>query len=129
MIPGTLSTSSYPVSDTDVKKKPRLKQLFEEFNPKDRRTNIICTIDQGTNCHNCTVSILGRMIDAGMNVARINFDSRNLEDHQATLQNLREAVQMRPDRRCTVLVDVKGEEIEVEGACDFNGHLSLRKGQ
>ena len=36
---------------------------------------------------------------------------------------------MRPDRRCAVLVDVKGQEIEVESASDFEGHLSLRKGQ
>lgn len=97
-----------------------MKQIFEEFNPQDRRTNIICTIDQGTNCSNCNVETLGRMIDAGMDVARINFDSKNLEDHQLTLQNLREAINQKHNRRCSVLVDLKGREIELIKPCVFD---------
>ena len=52
-----------------------INQIFEEYNPRDRQTNIICTIDHGTNG---SIERLGKMIDAGMNVAKINFDSNSV---------------------------------------------------
>ena len=50
-----------------------MEQILSENIAQDRRTNIICTIDESKNG---SVEMLGQMIDAGMNVARINFDSR-----------------------------------------------------
>ena len=48
------------------------------------------------------------MLDAGMNVARLNFSHETLEYHIESLHNLRKALQQRPDLRCAVLMDTKG---------------------
>lgn len=60
-----------------------------------RRTQIIATIEKGTNCN---VETLSKMIAAGMNVARINFDSEKLDEHFAVMDNLREAMGLNPDK-------------------------------
>ena len=52
-----------------------------------RKTKIVCTL--GPACW--SVENLGKLIDAGMNVARLNFSHGDHETHSATLDRLREA--------------------------------------
>ena len=68
-----------------------------------RKTKIVCAI--GPSCD--SVEMLGKLIDAGMNVARLNFSHRTLEYHAQSLQNLREALRARPHKQCAVLMDTK----------------------
>jgi pyruvate kinase len=55
--------------------------------------------------------MLVKMLDAGMNVARLNFSHGDHETHGKTLDNLREALKQRPDKQCAFLLDTKGPEI------------------
>ena len=54
------------------------------------------------------------MIDAGMNVARLNFshgDGGDHESHGGSLERLREALSTRPGKEVAVMLDTKGPEI------------------
>jgi len=53
----------------------------------------------------------GQLLDAGMNVARLNFSHGDHELHLRSLSNLREAIRARPGCHCAVLLDTKGPEI------------------
>lgn len=55
--------------------------------------------------------MLVNMLDAGMNVARLNFSHGDHESHGKSLDNLRAALKQRPDATCAVLLDTKGPEI------------------
>lgn len=55
--------------------------------------------------------MLVKMLDAGMNVARLNFSHGDHESHGKSLDNLRAALKQRPDATCAVLLDTKGPEI------------------
>lgn len=54
---------------------------------------------------------LGRLLDEGMSVTRLNFSHGDHALHEHTLQNLRAAVRKRPGCHCAVLLDTKGPEI------------------
>ena len=51
------------------------------------------------------------MLDAGMNVARLNFSHGDHKTHGQSLDNLREALKLRKDKTCAVMLDTKGPEI------------------
>ena len=51
------------------------------------------------------------MLDAGMNVARFNFSHGNLEEKSWKLKNLKEAMSLRPENKCGLLMDLKGPEV------------------
>jgi len=58
-----------------------------------------------------TIEMLVKMLDAGMNVARLNFSHGDHKTHSGTLDNLRSALKQRPDITCAVMLDTKGPEI------------------
>lgn len=51
------------------------------------------------------------MIDAGMNIARLNFSHGDHESHGGCLDRLREALATRPGAVVAVMLDTKGPEI------------------
>ena len=55
--------------------------------------------------------MLVKMLDAGMNVARLNFSHGDHETHGKSVDNLRAALKQRPDHTCAVMLDTKGPEI------------------
>ncbi len=74
--------------------------------PKFRANKIICTIGPKTQ----TVEALEGLIDAGMNVARMNFSHGSYEFHGETVKNAREAAR-RMHSPLAVALDTKGPEI------------------
>jgi pyruvate kinase len=50
------------------------------------------------------------MLQAGMNIARLNFSHGNHESHGKTVSNLREAM-AQSGLNCAILLDTKGPEI------------------
>lgn len=87
-----------------------------------RKTKIVCTIGPASE----TVELLVSLIQAGMNVARLNFSHGNFEEHAARIQRIREAEKI-TGRNVAILLDTKGPEIrtqELEG-----GQADLHMGE
>lgn len=70
---------------------------------------------------------LVKMIDAGMNVARLDFQHGDHESHGASVDRLRDALKHRPDAVCAVMLDVKGSEIQLGSVA--GGSVALKKDQ
>jgi hypothetical protein len=74
--------------------------------PMARKTKIVCAI--GPACSSKAGMLA--LLDAGMNVARLNFSHGTHELHAASVANLRAALAERPHVHCAVLMDTKGPE-------------------
>ncbi|WP_409302131.1 pyruvate kinase [Peribacillus sp. SCS-155] len=71
-----------------------------------RKTKIVCTIGPASE----SPEKLVQLIDAGMNVSRLNFSHGSHEEHGARITNIREAVQ-KTGKQVAILLDTKGPEI------------------
>ncbi|KQL57496.1 MULTISPECIES: pyruvate kinase [Bacillaceae] len=87
-----------------------------------RKTKIVCTIGPASE----TVDQLVSLIDAGMNVARLNFSHGDFEEHGARIRNIREASE-KTGKTVAILLDTKGPEIRTQTVVD--GAIDLVKGQ
>merc|ERR1719502_1020371 len=85
---------------------------------------IICTM--GPSCW--SVENLVKLIDAGMNVARLNFSHGDHASHGETVGRIREADKLRPDKPIAILLDTKGPEIRT-GFFAAGGKINLTAGQ
>merc|ERR1719446_1367631 len=63
----------------------------------------------GPTCRD--VDNLVKLIDGGMNIARLNFSHENHEVHGMVVNNIREAAKKRPGKPVAILLDTKGPEI------------------
>ena len=54
------------------------------------------------------------MIDAGMDVARVNFSEGDQKTHGESLNNLESALEQRKQRRCPIMFETQGPEICLE---------------
>ncbi|WP_028585875.1 pyruvate kinase [Desulfogranum mediterraneum] len=88
----------------------------------NKMARIVCTI--GPACD--TPETLGKMILAGMDVARLNFSHGSYEQHEQSLCAVREAEQVW-DKPIAVLQDLSGPKIRT-GAME-NGAIRLKTGQ
>lgn len=71
-----------------------------------RKTKIVCTIGPASD----SVDMLVKLIEAGMNVARLNFSHGDHEEHRMRIQNIREAAEQ-TGKQVAILLDTKGPEI------------------
>ena len=72
------------------------------------RTKIVCTLGPASG----SVEIICRLIDAGMDVARLNFSHGTHEEHRTVLTNVREAAR-KTGEYLTVLQDLQGPKIRI----------------
>lgn len=79
-----------------------------------RKTKIVCTVGPAID----TPEMIGNIIDAGMNVARLNFSHGNQEEHARRIQMIREISDMK-HRYIGIMADTKGPEIRT-GMFDQN---------
>ncbi|WLV23774.1 pyruvate kinase [Aciduricibacillus chroicocephali] len=86
-----------------------------------RKTKIVCTIGPASE----SVETLEQLIDAGMNVARLNFSHGNFEEHAARIQNIRQAAANK-NTDIAILLDTKGPEIRTGNFA--GGKAELEKG-
>lgn len=71
-----------------------------------RKAKIVCTIGPASE----SVETLCKLIEAGMNVARLNFSHGSHEEHAARIANIREASK-KTGKLVAILLDTKGPEI------------------
>ncbi|MDQ0208100.1 pyruvate kinase [Alkalicoccobacillus murimartini] len=87
-----------------------------------RKTKIVCTIGPASE----TVDKLVKLIEAGMNVARLNFSHGDFEEHGARIENIREASKI-TGKTVAILLDTKGPEIRTQTL--EGGFAELKSGQ
>lgn len=87
-----------------------------------RRTKIICTLGPSSS----DPVTVGKMLDAGMNVARLNFSHGTHESHRKYIDMIKE---IRQQQGCplAIMLDTKGPEIRT-GAIK-EGTVKLKNGQ
>ncbi len=73
-----------------------------------RRAKIVCTIGPASN----TPEVIGDLIDAGLNVARLNFSHGTHEDHEKVFRIIRQEASAR-DVAVAILADLQGPKIRV----------------
>lgn len=71
-----------------------------------RKTKIVCTIGPASE----SLGNLKKLIQAGMNVARLNFSHGDYEEHGARIHNIRQASK-EMGKTVAILLDTKGPEI------------------
>lgn len=87
-----------------------------------RKTKIVCTIGPASEAP----ETLEKLIEAGMNVARLNFSHGSHEEHEARINLIREAAE-KVGKPVGILLDTKGPEIRTHNM--KNGELHLTVGQ
>ncbi|WP_210468604.1 pyruvate kinase [Sporosarcina sp. 6E9] len=87
-----------------------------------RKTKIVCTIGPASE----TPEILEELIDAGMNVARLNFSHGDHAEHKARIDRINEAARKK-GKVVGILLDTRGPEIRTHSMKD--GRVDLVTGQ
>eukprot|EP00288_Rhodomonas_lens_P007874 CAMPEP_0177722932 /NCGR_PEP_ID=MMETSP0484_2-20121128/17942_1 /TAXON_ID=354590 /ORGANISM="Rhodomonas lens, Strain RHODO" /LENGTH=588 /DNA_ID=CAMNT_0019235333 /DNA_START=112 /DNA_END=1878 /DNA_ORIENTATION=+ len=87
-------------------------------------SKFICTLGPKTQ----SVEMVTKLIEAGMNVARMNFSHGDHEYHAKTIANIRTSL-AKSKRMCAILLDTKGPEIRTGMLEDSTQDLQLEAGQ
>ena len=86
-----------------------------------RRAKIVCTLGPASN----SPEKIGELIDAGMDVVRLNFSHGSHEDHAKVLAHVRAESEKR-GRAVAVLLDIQGPKIRVGKFAE--GQIELQPG-
>ncbi|MCD8201626.1 MAG: pyruvate kinase [Clostridia bacterium] len=86
-----------------------------------KKTKIIATLGPATD----TVEIMCQLIDAGMNVARLNFSHGTHPEHAAKIAKIKEARE-KMNAPIPILLDTKGPEFRIKTF--KNGKIELKDG-
>src|SRR5262245_10716643 len=87
-----------------------------------RRAKIVCTLGPASS----TPQMVGSLIEAAMDVARLNFSHGDQESHLALVRTLRSEADKR-GRAVAILQDLQGPKIRVGRFGD--GRVELQAGQ
>ena len=83
-----------------------------------KKTKIICTIGPASE----SKEVLTKLVEAGMNIARLNFSHGDYEEHAERVKRIRE-VSKETGKPIGILLDTKGPEIRLgdfeNGGCEF----------
>ncbi len=87
-----------------------------------RKTKIVCTIGPASDDE----ATLANLIDAGMNVARLNFSHGNHQEHGARIEKIRK-LSKEKNKPIAILLDTKGPEIRT-GMLKDDKDIFLKEG-
>ncbi|RXE57180.1 pyruvate kinase [Methanoculleus taiwanensis] len=74
----------------------------------DHKTKIVCTIGPASD----SVPVLKEMVEAGMNVARLNLSHGTFDEHRKTIRNVRRAAD-EAGRLVSILIDLPGPKLRI----------------
>ena len=86
-----------------------------------KNTKIVCTIGPASE----SPEILEKLIESGMNVARLNFSHGDHEEHLGRIKNIRE-ISNKLNKHIGIMLDTKGPEIRTHTMKD--GAITIIKG-
>ncbi|MGK0552490.1 pyruvate kinase [Enterococcus faecalis] len=86
-----------------------------------KKTKIVCTIGPASE----SVDMLVNLINAGMNVCRLNFSHGDFEEHGNRIKNIHEAEKI-TGKKVAILLDTKGPEIRTHEM--ENGAITMEIG-
>ncbi|GEK88074.1 pyruvate kinase [Alkalibacterium putridalgicola] len=86
-----------------------------------KKTKIVCTIGPASE----SLDTLVKLIESGMNVARLNFSHGDHAEHLARIENIRKASE-KTGKMVGIMLDTKGPEIRTNNMKD--GAITLTKG-
>ncbi len=89
----------------------------------NRKTKIVATIGPASN----TRPVLEKLVEAGMNVARLNFSHGTYEDHVEVIRTIR-SISRTMSRPIGILLDLQGPKIRV-GKLDGGEPVRLKRNQ
>jgi len=72
------------------------------------KTKIVCTLGPASE----SPEVLERMIQAGMNVARLNFSHGDFDSHRTAIERVRAAAR-KLEKRVTIMADMPGPKIRI----------------
>jgi pyruvate kinase len=72
------------------------------------KTKIICTIGPASE----SIEVMKQMMDAGMNIARLNFSHGDFAGHKKVIENLRAAARS-AGRRIAIMADLPGPKMRI----------------
>ncbi len=87
-----------------------------------RRTKIVATLGPSTD----DPKMLDKIIEAGVDVVRVNFSHGTPEEHEERIERVRNRARAH-GRQVGVLVDLQGPKIRID--CFENGEVELKEGQ
>ncbi len=88
-----------------------------------RKTKIVCTIGPATE----SKEMLEKMMNAGMNVARINFSHGGYEENEEKINNIKE-VRAKLNKPVALMLDTKGPEIRTGVLESGNEKVTITEG-
>ncbi len=88
-----------------------------------RRTKIVATIGPASNSR----SMLEKLVEAGMNVARLNFSHGSYEEHVEVIRSIR-SISRTMNRPVAILLDLQGPKIRV-GRLENGEPVRLKRNQ
>lgn len=86
-----------------------------------KKTKIVCTIGPASE----SLEMLEKLINAGMNVARLNFSHGDHEEHLARINRIRQASK-NTGKMVGIMLDTKGPEIRTHSM--ENGKITIERG-
>ena len=72
------------------------------------KTKIVCTIGPAS----ASPEVMGKMIQAGMNIARLNFSHGDFDSHRTVVRNLRSAARA-AEKRVAIMADLAGPKMRI----------------
>src|SRR5699024_2355319 len=87
-----------------------------------RKTKIVCTIGPASESE----EVLTQLIDAGMNVARLNFSHGDHAEHQQRIERIRKVAREK-GKVIGILLDTRGPEIRTHSMKDGQVHIERGK--
>lgn len=89
-----------------------------------KKTKIVCTIGPKSE----SKEMLTKLLEAGMDVMRLNFSHGDHEEHRKRIENLREIIR-KTGKKSAILLDTKGPEIRTLTLKEESSTVALVTGQ
>src|SRR5690349_4509031 len=93
---------------TDITPLEQTSTVGDPTGSTPRRAKIVCTLGPATS----SAEAIAALLDAGMNVARMNFSHGDHADHQVVYQRLRDAAKA-SGAALAIMADLQGPKIRL----------------